>query len=244
MKKCLSIMMICALCLTACSVLKMPMAEDRIIAGTQSCYAIPGFYESDWHSVKADIIDEDNYGRMLFAVSARGMNAVGICQKHTDSAVYYYDNINYVYTDEYNECSTEMMEKLKSANDWNKPEFDDSKMVKRWKHNQYDFGAYIMYGNTMHEECSKIIDNTLLPNYDENCICKMAFCDRSKTGQELFFIQISATTDENGTVDDYYLLLLNPDGTCDSETQLLKIDDIHNSNETLARIKEQNGWEG
>ena len=32
----------------------------------------------------------------------------------TDDAVYYYDNINYVYTDKYNECSAEIMEKLKS----------------------------------------------------------------------------------------------------------------------------------
>lgn len=43
---------------------------------------------------------------------------------------------------------------------------------------------------------------------------------------------------------DYHLMILNDDGTYDPENYLVKIDDLSQSNEALAEIKERNGWVG
>ena len=102
---------------------------NRLICITQACYAIPGGYVSDKYASGADLIEKDEYGRLLMYVGIAteySIDALCIVQKVDEAHVYYYDNVNYVCIEERNEYEPNQVDALKEANDWGQP-LDETK---------------------------------------------------------------------------------------------------------------------
>ena len=79
-----------------------------------------------------EIKEQDNYGRTMFYYHERGyisQHNLIIAQKSDDEFVYYYEDYNFISKSE-NEFSSEDIEALKSANDWNKP-INENKLIKK-----------------------------------------------------------------------------------------------------------------
>ena len=86
---------------------------------------------TDWW--KAEIVEEDSYGRILANLHLYGtpdhptpMEIIFICQKITFAYVYYYEDIHYLISD----YTAEDILRLKETNDWGK-ELNESKMSRR-----------------------------------------------------------------------------------------------------------------
>jgi len=165
-------------------------------------------------------------------------------QKCDNEYVYYYDNISYLCTDYIDSYTSEQLDDLKEANDWNKT-LNEDKMIKRpvndifhlfpARESSFDYGiAQNAFYNTISED-KKISTYT-------------TFFDYSQTGQEIFFVsRVSGEVTDAGYQEIYvddYLMILNSDGSYDPVNYLIKLEDVKNSNAQLAEIKEKNGWVG
>lgn len=64
--------------------------------------------------------------------------------------------------------------------------------------------------------------------------------DKDENGHALYVTAIFT----DGRIGECYFISVNDDGTDDLDAYSLKIDDIRNSNDALAKIKEENGWIG
>lgn len=238
----LYIALLCILMLLNACEIKYP--EERIIAVSQACYAIPGFSTGDPHNAQGKFMEKDSYGRILFAVDIYGRKAIGVCQKYDELYVYYYDNIGYLCIEGDSQLSEIQVEKLKNINDWEK-ELNNEKMIKREIHSSGLLPA-INRSNIKNQELAKDIgEKNILKKFPNNYKLIVDFCDQSKTGQEIFMIWIYGE-DEKGneikSTNRYYLMLLNKDGTYDPEKYLVELPNLIESNEPLAKIKEANNW--
>jgi len=209
--------------------------------------AAPGAKGMNYLELSYKFIESDQFGRRLYAfhtTRAISLSGILIIQNADSKNVYYYDNYSYFITSEYLQYSTEELDKLKEINDWDNPLVAE-KMVKRRLVNRFDFS----------DNRESAIDISLAINafnYSiqevDNVSTSIKFFDYSQSNQELFFI----SRDEKRVTEndsrwfniDYYLMILNADGTYDPENYLIKIDDLSQSNEALAEIKERNGWVG
>ena len=225
-------------------------SKDEVVMVTQFCYAVPGAKVAkigEGHALRSEFIDTDDYGRKLFAFSINtslGISAVSIMQKYDDKYVYYYDNVSYLMTEQFSQCTPEQLDALKKANDWNRA-MDEEKMIKREFVNRFSLSPD-RESSLDQEVAINAFYGTI--GEDENLSTYVGVFDFSQTGQEIFFV----SRDEEKTINDKlefvyvdsYLMILNADGTCDPENYLIKLDDVNMSNAPLAEIKEKNGWEG
>ena len=193
----------------------------------------------------AHLIDEDEYGRRLMSVGiATGydLNALCIVQRVDEKYVYYYDNVNYICIDDYQEYEAYQVEKLKEANDWGEP-LDEEKMVKRELNSDSDLLAAMNYGNIHNVENSKRIfeKNICIPTgykYD------IIICDWDATGKEIYLASTFSPREPLGDWGKHYLMVINADGTYDPENFIVEFDDLKKSNQPLAELKEKNDWHG
>lgn len=231
-----------------------PWRPDFVLIVSQTSYAYPWGFSAE-HGPRWETLETDDYGRVLFAYY-NGFEdyTVGIRQKNDNEFVYYYDNISFICTEEgardfLEEIDkifpAEQIDKLKSANDWNQP-LDEEKMIKR-----------------------RIVDPFLLSQKEEKVLTRedlfrifytsikeeedtsepIYVFDVSQTRQQLCYINRVRSIPTVGGGDynyehEEYLMILNPDGSYDPDTYLLKIDDRERINEVLSEIKEKNGWVG
>jgi hypothetical protein len=218
---------------------------NRVIAVTQACYAIPGGYVSDIYASRAHLIETDEYGRRLMSVkieTAYGISALCISQRVDEEYVYYYDNVNYVCIDDYQEYETYQVDTLKDANDWGEP-LDEEKMVKRELNSDSDLLAVMNYGNIHNVENSKRI-------FEENISIPTGYkystriCDWDATGKEIYLASTFTMEDTKRIWHKYYLMVINADGTYNPETFIVEFDDLKKSNQPLAEVKEKNDWQG
>jgi len=221
--------------------------KDEVVMVTQFFYAVPGAITSDPHAIRSEYIDTDDYGRKLFAFSintSRGILGVCILQKYDDKYVYYYDNVSYQCTEQFNSCSPEQLEALKEANDWNKA-INEEKMVKREFVDRFSLWPDRKSSFDQEEAINAFYDTV---GEDVKIYTYARYFDFSQTGQEIFFVSRDEKVMVNGkwefTFVDSYLMILNADGTYDPENYLIKLDNVNMSNTPLAEIKEKNGWEG
>jgi hypothetical protein len=226
----------------------IPFTKDRVVLVTQTSHAIPGARTSDVHaSSQYEIIETDDYGRKLFAISYSVrpfIIATCVMQKSDDQNVYYYDNVSYLCTEKYKSYSQEQIIKLKEDNDWNKP-LDATKMIKRELVNHATLQMERKPSNSMEEAQNAFYEKI---EKNDKMMTFIQFFDYSTTGQELFLVSRQDNKSINGGYDygpfDDYLMILNADGTYDPENYLIKVADLNHSNEPLTEIKEKNGWVG
>lgn len=216
--------------------------KETVMLFTQVFHAVPGVRSFDPNVINSKIIDTDNYGRVLFVFKTAGESGICIMQKSDDSYVYYYDNFSYSFTKYYSQYTSEQLDLLKELNDWNRA-FNENMMVKR---------EYI--DSKLEPKRVSVINWDIAQNAyydsmeDNDYITGIEFFDYSISGQEIFLVrtyeQIVTKYDHDWRLLDYHLMILNDDGTYDPENYLVKIDDLSQSNEALAEIKERNGWVG
>jgi hypothetical protein len=218
---------------------------NRVIGVTQACYAIPGGHVCDMHASRTALIEKDEYGRWLISVRIENeyeLDALCIVQRVDADYVYYYDNVNYVCIDGFQEYETYQVEMLKEANDWGKP-LDETKMVKRELNDKTSLMPAMHYKNIRNEESSERIftENVSIPDgYTYNVL----ICDWDATGKELYLASTTAPEDPPGVWRKHYLMVINRNGTYDPENFMVEFDDLYKSNQPLAEVKEKNGWQG
>lgn len=216
---------------------------ETVTMMTQAFYAIPDA-ENEPHSLQAEFIETDNYGRTLFAFSSGSVSALCILQKSDDKYVYYYNNVSFLIGSyNYKKYNPEDLDALKEANDWDEA-IDENKMIKR-ELNQSDLlrnrDSAIGW-----RKANSILDNAL--GADEKNHFSSEYFDYSQTGQEIFCVYQMQNTSTTGEYDwevlEEYLMILNADGSYDPENYLIQIDDWDQINTLLAEIKDRNGWVG
>jgi len=236
---------IIALCLTLiCGCRRTPYPAEHVMVVSQTSYAYPSGNAVE-HDSRSEILETDEYGRVLFTYNnGFGVYSIGIRQKHDEKYVYYYDNVSFLYTMKYREYTPEQVSDLKESNDWNKP-LDEEKMIKRAFLDQYSLQKNID-PVLDYKDLEKPVNASV--GYDENISVGVYLVDASQTGQQLFHVSRKINVSTTGEYDyahlDYYLMILNSDGTYDPENYLIEFKDQSEISAALAEIKERNGWVG
>lgn len=210
---------------------------------TQVFFAVPGTRYIDPNVIKGDIIETDEYGRILFSFSTGSFSGEFIMQRH-DEFVYYYDNVSYQITEEYKNRTTEELDDFKEANDWNEP-MNEGKMIKRELVDEYSLRSNINW--SFDEEIAKKAFHDKIEEKD--CEIGIGIIDYSQN--DLVLLGVSRWEEkinEKGEYEsisiDKYFMILNTDGTYDPENYLIQYDSLRQTNAPLAEIKARNGWIG
>ncbi|MDE6075985.1 MAG: hypothetical protein K2G26_06075, partial [Clostridia bacterium] len=228
---------------------------------TEAVYSIlgaKGYYDSpSLMDPKIEILETDNYGRVMYAYNESGTIAVCIMQKADENYVYYYPDFNFIRSScftwvddlkEYvsNSFSNESITSLKDLNDFDK-EYDESKCIKTTI--------------TRHKEtlgCSKNIEKkleTLCKQYAKDNGCKgedsvyrySLYCTSDDYGRMLFYIygihrdvkgEGISPNSENMSFD--LAIIFNPDWSFDTANSLLWLKDNYQND--LKEFKQLHNW--
>ena len=127
MKKCL-LVFLCIVCLLLSSCSSNP--EHFAMISTASL-AVPCMFRDDMKGGGCEVLEEDDYGRILFSMTDRCIflgedeTATVIMQKYDRRYVYFYEDICYTL-----DSFSETVDELKERNDWGEP-LNESKMSRR-----------------------------------------------------------------------------------------------------------------
>lgn len=141
-----------------------PSEAIREKAGLKTCGSLsllPSVWCDDTRCIGSDIIEKDEYGRILFEfrhlsdISGESLHCLVICQinDYGNECVYYYEDMNFLIYP----YSTEELEHLKQINDWNKP-LDYSKMSKREYRLTHNLHFSVDYPVERREAVEAIVD--------------------------------------------------------------------------------------
>jgi len=210
---------------------------------TVAIHSIPGNQGYDEHpefffSSTVEVLDEDDYGRVLFVYCEHEIYAVLVCQKADGDYVYFYPDYNYIAASKQkypampeDYFAGDEIEALKEINDWNM-EPDESK--------------YISARITTTKSNGPVKDKTVMEFYTEILGSDVSTRKWSRIKYQ--------TTDEYGR--SIYLgygtygssrvvfLLFNPDGTYDAINGVMEItrDELFGCQDRLKEFKKLNGW--
>lgn len=198
------------------------------------------------------ILEEDNFGRRMFAYNGYSSNghilAVLISQKTTDDKSYFIDGVNSVICQIEQDYPTkpideglisehftkEQLDKLKEENDWNK-EIDEGKLfgvkITRMKPDPVPIRKQRKAFSTASDE----------NDFDSGYSTLLA---TDKNGKLLYYMRGNRYNDEK---DDYeftksYLVMLDKNGNLIEETGIEELKDLWNYREQLKKFKESNNW--
>ncbi len=251
---------------------------------TTAIYSIPdsvGYMDHGEGAFEADIYvwEQDDYGRTLFSYcDDLGNRIFGlvISQAYDENNVYFYPDVNYALTlldfeHQYGSVSEdhlknrtealylEAKEKLKEANDWNKP-LDKSKCV------SYPITDHKAYGENTYEltadQCTQIIndytDTLNLPNPDDDPRRIVRALQADADGRVLheifaYLYYDNPSGNKNDPETCYRLslwVITDPNGNYDKENGVLVMYSKANESDSsfiydpqdLAEFKSQNNW--
>lgn len=196
-------------------------------------YGTLGMFDSDTKGKKVNIIERDEYGRVLFEYFAYNSftqdedSVYVICQKTDREYTYFYEDVCYTHkTDNPSE-----IERLKEDNDWKK-ELNPSEMSRRRV--KLSFDLYLIQETLIDYKKAK---DFIISNYiEENRFKDFYFEDSDNSGKELYILE--AWQDEKSDTIDFYLVLFdtlyNP--------VLLKITPEQLDRAAIIEFKKINGW--
>ena len=72
----------------------------------------------------------------------------------------------------------------------------------------------------------------------------ITICDWDASGKELYLASTFTMEDTRRIWHKHYFMVINADGTYDSENFMVEFDDLKKSNQPLAEVKEKNDWQG
>jgi len=204
-----------------------PGPNRVMLHGAASC-SIPGMFCHDPAFAKVQVIEQDDYGRVLFSYTAisgiteQEQTAWVICQKHTDKYVYYYEDMNYSFSNDKDTVAS-----LKQQNDWGEPLDERKFSVRQPKSQILSPGIYI----DTDLERNKII-RAIKKSYDYNYIGS-GICDADGKGNELWHFAL----EKDGTVQKFFVI-----SNSEYEIYLLEIVNDTFSPEELHEFKVNSGW--
>ena len=107
MKKlfCLFLTVVFLLSFTSCEKL-LETNAPHLLQPACVYYSVPGFYQLDLKGVQTEVIETDDYGRTLLyqkkhsRLTDKEEGVYVICQKQSNSTVYFYEDINYAWENE------------------------------------------------------------------------------------------------------------------------------------------------
>jgi len=208
------------------------------------------------------IIDEDDFGRVMFAYAGNTITsnrpgamynilAVAIVQRTTRQHSYFYDGINIIFLEIDVDCgpsaldfldkdfvlerfSEEQLEQLKEENDWNEEIKED-----RFFRVRVARGDKTRHMTSVSEEAKRGAFEEAFGEAFEEATFGSVFFLRSS---------IPLTTDQDGNVlflisaVRTFLLMFDSDGTLIEETGIMELYDLWNYRDQLREFKEANGW--
>lgn len=195
--------------------------------------------EHPGQSILLEIMDEDRYGRRLFQYfmyvtdlcEYKQVSVIAVSQKTESDWVYYYEDINFIMAETFEEIDKDQIETLKKENGWNQP-LETQKMSRRK-----------LYASHIH------IDNVLLKFRDEivtepGSELGASFSDTDGVGKVLYYC-IVYDMDRNDDIhidERTYIAIINEDGTYDADTWIAELEDLYGYQEQLHALKLANGW--
>lgn len=214
-------------------------------------YAVPGMY-SDFYDGEFRLIETDMYGRTLIKyrafdeVTRWWTNAYVICQRITDTEVFFYEDICYLIEQREEQpedvdsgaapeavsVSNEQITVLKAQNDWDLP-INEEKMAARTVPAESAWGTiyYIHTGERYETELSKTLKNLLKTD-----VYTIAFQDADGAGHEIYYVD---------TMDfRQYMVMISHDSTADDgeKSVFLEIENEVLDRDAYVAFKKANGW--
>ena len=199
-----------------------------MLHGTASC-SVPGMFCHDAAFVDVQVKEQDEYGRVLFSytthsgITEQEQTAWVICQKHTSKYVYYYEDLNYTFSNE-----DEAIASLKQKNDWEKP-LDEQKFSVR-QPKSYIIGAPGIYIDA--DLKYNKIAHAIKENYHYDNIGS-GLCDADGQGNELWHFNL----EKDGIAQEFFVI-----SNSEYEIYLLEIVNNSFSPEELHEFKVNCGW--
>ena len=260
-KKSFIILIICIFLLIVDSCCVIARKNYETILATIIMKHFTAGYNTDQHEVGIDIIEKDDYGRILFSFEAYvAMDpyfnynggrayAYGICQDlHEENLFFgkkhvsYYDNFAYIGAASREDISPDMIEQLKVWNDWNKP-LNEEKMVEI---EAFDWN--LPEEEREWEEHHTTLLREYLNVYDDCRVSWKSF-GQDKTGKYLFHFIFYRKFDESDYASESEILrsfIVAFQKNSENEVEFIdyiETEDFYNYQYELAEIKEKVGWE-
>ena len=208
-------------------------ADTHLELALCGSYAVPGMFCADLKggTCVVTILEEDNYGRMMFSYSApnvitqKAETALVICQKINEDYVYFYEDKCYLLQ----ENGSHAIQIFKEQNDWNRP-LDYAKMSKR--PNQISFDLFIVTESSMpYANVIQAVAEGL--GVETSQILQLQFIDADNTGNELYW----GCTLVNDNMRFYMMHVSSASGVATMELQ----EDVNLAG-LIADFKAENGW--
>ncbi len=235
MKKITAFILILAVAFTLASCSNLSGCEG-IVLGSY----IPCFGDVDVRGISTEPLEEDDYGRILYAYRTPFKDiypffatAVIIMQKFENDQVYFYeDSFFFIYDYPVNNLSeidvdSQKINELKVLNDWGEP-LDESKMSKRTVTVRPNFSIEKERPELSEHQMTHLEANVRAEiGHDE---FDMWFRDYDNESRELYFV--------NAGEGEYYFVIVS---SCEYYS-LVKIDDIFDYLGQLSELKRSSGW--
>lgn len=193
-------------------------------------YSVPGMSFSDTILPEVQIIEQDDYHRVLFtyanpeADGEQEQTVWIICQKITRKQFYYYEDFNYSF-----QGDQAAIDALKQQNDWGKPLEEQKFSVRKPKFNAFFSTPGIVSSSVLdRKEISKAIKD----NYNYSTT-NFGFCDADGSGNELWIFELN----KDGAISEYFVF-----ANSKYEVELLEIVNGIFDPEDLHEFKMNCGW--
>lgn len=209
----------------------------------------------DFGRVGIEIVEEDDYGRILFRYSDTDTRFTGeksdnptavygyfICQKRTKTDVYYFDTVCYMLGEDWDSFTEDILDDFKHLNEWNQ-EIISKDIIRA---NPKFTGRY-----PTNAEIEAITGLSLAENNENGYFKSDEYVNCDSRGRSLFFVHIYSVE----YVDSYpsytylysYILISTPSSPSFSGEFLadnaIKVERFQNHRKELIEVKEKAGWE-
>ena len=209
----------------------------------------------DFGRVGIEIVEEDDYGRILFRYSDTDTRFTGeksdtptavygyfICQKRTKTDVYYFDTVCYMLGEDWDFFTEDILDDFKQLNEWNQETI--SKDIIRA--NPKFTGRY-----PTNAEIEAITGVTLAVNQQDGYFRSDEYVNCDSRGRALFFVHMYSVEYVDSYPNYTYLysyILISTPSTPSFPGEFLpsnavKVEDFQNHRKELIEVKEKAGWE-
>jgi len=227
-KSAISIIQICMCVILLCSCSESNPGKKMLCA--VASYSVPGMSCSDTIRPEVQIIEQDDYHRVLFTYANPEVNGEQeqtvwvICQKITRKKFYYYEDFNYSF-----QGDQAAIDVLKQQNDWGKPLEEQKFSVRKPKFNMFFSTPGIA---SISDLDRKKISHAIKDNYgylttNFNC------CDADGSGNELWIFELK----KGEAISEHFVI-----ANSKYEVKLLEIVDGIIDPEDLHEFKKNCNW--
>lgn len=231
-----------------------PYGGDNMELYTIAAFNIP-YVDEFGSAVKIKVLEEDEYGRILFCVSFSSnafyapldssrpvMYSFAICQKADEGRTYYYeDDCFHLYLTE-DEFTTKEKNILLEANDWGKP-LNEEKMTSRpiIEPHKNKLSATVI-GMDLGLSISMRLDDLFQKVHPTDMTVHTVYLDCDTEGKSIGIVWYFIEDDSNTTGKDAYFIMVDRDCLQTNKAKISKITDTLHFQEELKQFKETNNW--